>query len=93
MNDDDETLWLIIAGILLLIFAPGILGSMFTPVQAWLVEAHVLVRQGVMIPIGTGSGLDLTRVLIVTGVLLLAGALAVVAIRQQLQSRRQEARR
>lgn len=83
MNDDDDILWVVIGGIVLLVFAPGILGTLFTPVQSWLLAAHLLTNQGVLIPIGVGAGLDFIRILIVVGLLLISAALAVLVFRQR----------
>lgn len=84
-NSDDDFLAWIVGLIALVIFGPGILASAVPKVQTWLVETHVLVTDEVIIPIGTGAGLDLARIAIAAGALVLAGTLTVFIIRTRLR--------
>jgi len=93
---DDDTLIIIVLGVVVCVVAPTILGTMFAPVQQWLVAVHVLTTHNVLIPIGVDAGLDILRISILAGALIIAAGLAVLAIRQRINRallQRQEARR
>lgn len=86
-NSDDSLLaWLVGLGALML-FGPGILASTVPKVQAWLIGRHILVAKGVIIPIGSGAGLDLIRIVIGVGALILIGTVAGLLIRAYVRAR------
>ncbi|MBO9041455.1 MULTISPECIES: hypothetical protein [Curtobacterium] len=85
-SDDSFVAWMVGLGALVL-FGPGILASTVPKVQAWLIGKHILVTKGVIIPIGSGAGLDLIRIVIGVGALILIGTLAAFIIRAYVRAR------
>ncbi len=43
------------------------------PLYEWLIEVNVLVRDSILVPIGPEAGLDLVRMVVCCGVLVLLG--------------------
>jgi hypothetical protein len=85
-SDDDFITW-IIGIIAVIVIGPSLLAKFVPAAQQALVHAHVLVTGGVVIPIGSGAGLDLPRVLLGVGVAALLALLVYVAIRRRLRLR------
>ena len=76
MNESSKDSFLLL--ILAVIVGPPVLINLLKPVQAFLVQNKVLVTENVLVPIGAGSGLDITRTVIaacILGALLLVGSL------------------
>lgn len=57
-SDDDFITW-IVGAIAVIVIGPGLLAKFVPAAQHALVNAHVLVTTGILIPIGSGAGLDL----------------------------------
>lgn len=85
-SDDDFITW-IVGIIAVALIGPGLLAKFVPAAQHALIQAHVLVTTSILIPIGTGSGLDLARVLVVIGLVALAALLIYVSVRRHLRLR------
>lgn len=85
---DDDTLWLIVVGVLVVPILLGALPGLIPELEVWLLERQVLVVENVMwVPPGLSSGLDLPRVAILAAVVMFLvaglGGLARTAIRSR----------
>lgn len=85
-SNDDFITW-IVGTIAVIMIGPGLLAKFVPAAQHALVNAQVLVTTGVLIPIGSGAGLDLPRVLLGLGIVALVALLVYVAIRRRLRLR------
>jgi hypothetical protein len=73
LDDDTITLVLLLAGVGGLgLFSAG---SLLKPVRTWMVEHQVLATDGVIVPIGEGAGLDVWRLAIAAGAVVVVLAL------------------
>ena len=87
MNEDDDLYWLIIGGPVFFIGALGgvltWLAGGFTQATQWLVEHNLLaVAEDAVVTIGAG-GLDLPRLILLAGVLVLLLMLTITALRRR----------
>lgn len=90
MNDDQ--LAMTITGLVLAAFVgPGIAAKMIPAVRDALLQWHILVDEGVLVPLVEGVGLDLGRILILAAVLALLIAL-VITTKRRVAAHREAAR-
>ncbi len=79
----DDTLTLILIGTFALMLLGPTLAARFIPQAAsFLVDVHVLTTENVMLPLADAAGLDLGRLVIAAGALLLLLALVVFTVRR-----------
>ncbi|WP_435740110.1 hypothetical protein [Clavibacter nebraskensis] len=74
--------WLTVGGAAVL-FGPTLLATLLPEVQHALVSHGVLVDHDVLVPIGTGTGLDMARVVLVAGAITLLVLLTIATIRHR----------
>lgn len=76
---DDDTLWLIFIGAFALSAFP--VATLFAPVRGWMIDTGILiVGEDVLIPIVDGAGLDIWRIAIIAGVMLVGLMLLFLSI-------------
>lgn len=94
MNSDDDNFWTTMTAIIAIpLLGPALLASTLPAVQRWLIENHVLVTEGVLIPVGVGAGLDLARAAICAGAVSLLILVLVLAIRSRIRAAQEKRRR
>lgn len=79
MNDDDDFLTFIVLIGVAAVFGPALAAHFIPTFAETLVHWHLLVTDGVLIPVAAGAGLDLARVVIAAGILVSLALVAVVA--------------
>jgi len=95
---DDDVFWLLIGGVFLasalsVAAVAGFATSTWHRVVDWLVAHHVLVdgsRALLEVPVSNGAGLDLPRLALLAGAVLVAGAVVVSSLRRSWRRRRLE---
>lgn len=83
-NAPDDIITFFVVIFLAATFGPVLAGNLFPQVRAFLVDWHILVTDGVLVPVLDGAGLDIGRVLIAGGVLAVLILLLVWAFRLRL---------
>lgn len=87
MQNSNDDIWTWFAGILaVVLIGPALLASAVPAAQTWLVKAHVLATEGVLIPVGTGAGLDLPRIAVVAGAFVLVILIVALVIRSRVRA-------
>lgn len=86
-SDDDDFITFMAIGAFLIVFGPTLLARFAPWARDLLVRRHVLVDHDVLIPIASGAGLDLARVLIAAGIVLVGVLLIVWTIKRKLAAR------
>lgn len=87
VQNSNDDMWTWFAGIIAaVVIGPTLLASAVPTAQAWLVRVHVLATEGVLIPVGTGAGLDLARIAIAAGALLLVALIVVLLVRGRVRA-------
>lgn len=87
MQNSNDEMWTWFAGIIAaVVIGPTLLASAVPTAQAWLVRVHVLATEGVLIPVGTGAGLDLARIAIAAGALLLVALIVALLVRGRVRA-------
>lgn len=87
MQNSNDDIWTWFAGIIAAaLIGPALLASAVPTAQTWLIKAHVLATQGVLIPVGTGAGLDLPRIAIVAGAAVLVILIVTLVVRSRVRA-------
>lgn len=81
LSDDSLTL-ILIGTIALMLFGPTLAAKFIPQAATFLVDVHVLTTENVIIPLAEPAGLDIGRLVIASGALLLLLALIVVEVRR-----------
>lgn len=90
---DDDSFWLFIFVCVVVAFGGlGFLAAKLKPVQDWLV-AHLILASGDGVMIGWGTpavGLDISRILIAVGVVVLLLVAWIASVRRRLRKNRRD---
>lgn len=86
-GSDDSFVLLVIGTIALMLFGPPLAAKLVPQVGAFLTEVHVFTTESVILPIASDAGLDLARILVAVGLLLLLAITAVWASRRAAAAR------
>ncbi|MBS1673068.1 MAG: hypothetical protein JSS74_03795 [Actinobacteria bacterium] len=79
----DDTLTLVLIGAFsLMLFGPTLAARLIPQAASFLVDVHVLTTENVILPLSDAAGLDLGRMVIAAGGVLLLLALVVFAVRR-----------
>lgn len=79
----DDTLTLVLIGAFsLMLFGPTLAARLIPQAASFLVDVHVLTTENVILPLSDAAGLDLGRLVIAAGGVLLLLALVVFAVRR-----------
>ena len=79
----DDTLTLVLIGAFsLMLFGPTLAARLIPQAASFLVDVHVLTTDNVILPLSDAAGLDLGRMVIAAGGVLLLLALVVFAVRR-----------
>lgn len=79
----DDTLTLVLIGAFsLMLFGPTLAARLIPQAASFLVDVHVLTTENVILPLSDAAGLDLGRLVIAAGAVLLLLALVVFAVRR-----------
>jgi len=87
VQNSNDDIWTWFAGIIAaVLIGPALLAAAVPTAQTWLVKAHVLATEGVLIPVGTGAGLDLPRIAVVAGAFVLLVLIVVLVVRSRVRA-------
>ena len=79
----DDTLTLVLIGaFVLMLFGPTLAARLIPQAASFLVDVHILTTENVILPLSDAAGLDLGRLVIAAGGVLLLLALVVFAVRR-----------
>lgn len=87
MQNSNDDIWTWFAGIIaVVLIGPALLASAVPTAQTWLIKAHVLATERVLIPVGTGAGLDLPRIAVAAGAFVLVALIVVLVVRSRVRA-------